>query len=244
MPEVNTQGATPAETHEKQEASLLPMGYDVRINSLRMNGSTKGNASVTLNGQFGVRGIRVMEGTNGLFVSMPSWKDANNEYHDICFPCTKEARAEFDKAVLSAFEQARACGTNGQSQATTETLPLQYDVRIHSLHPGTGTLKGTASVNLNGQFAMRRVSIIEGSKGLFVSTPGFRGGNGMFKDYCYPCTKEARAEFNKAVLDAYQQALIQNQAQGQALSGGQQPEVHAHFEQEAPTGTGIPVMQM
>jgi stage V sporulation protein G len=241
MPKTNTKAATITEPLESQKAPALPMGYDVRIHSLQMNGSNKGNASVTLNGQFGVRGVRVMEGVNGLFVSMPSWKDVNNEYHDICFPCTKEARVEFDKAVLTAFEQARTNGTNGQSQAT-KILPLQYDVRIHSLHPGNGTLKGTASVNLNGQFAVRSVKIMESSNGLFVSTPGFKGGNGLFKDYCYPCTKEARAEFNKAVFDAYQQALIQNQAQGQNLSSGQQAEAHAPFEQGVQTCT--PVMQM
>ena len=242
MPEVNAQTTASAEIHENQEAPKLPMRYDVRIHSLRMNGSTKGNASVTLNGQFGIRGVRVMEGANGLFVSMPSWKDNNNEYHDICFPCTKEARTEFDKAVLTAFEQAQANMASGQNQTAAEILPLQYDVRIHSLHPGNGTLKGTASVNLNGQFAIRRVSIMESSKGLFVSTPGFRGGNGMFKDYCYPYTKEARAEFNKTVLDAYQQALAQNQVQGQKLSGSQQTEAHAALVQEAQAGT--PIMQM
>ena len=240
MPTTQKKTAAPEEAQESRAAPTLPLSYDVRIQSLRMNGSAKGNATVNLNGQFAIRGVNVMEGPNGMFVSMPSWKDSNNEYHDICFPCTKEARSNFDKAVLSAYEQSRANGSNGQSQTQAETLPLQYNVRIHSLRPGDGTLKGTASVNLNGQFAIRRVSIIEGSKGLFVSTPGFRGGNGMFKDYCFPCTKEARSEFNQAVIDAYKQALTQSQA-----AGGNQTlrtEANAAFEHTAQVGA--PVMQM
>jgi len=237
MPRAKTQTTVKP---EEQEAPTLPMRYDVRIHSLRMNGTTRGNASVTVNGQFGIRGVNVREGQNGLFVSMPSWKDASGEYHDICFPCTKESRVEFDKAVLSAFEQARAGA--GADQVQTETLPVQYDVRINSLHPGGGALKGTASVNINGQFAIRRVSIMEGSKGLFVSTPGFRGGNGMFKDYCYPCTKESRAGFNEAVISAYQQALTQSQTAVEANAHGQQAEQYAPFERGAQHGA--PVMQM
>jgi stage V sporulation protein G len=216
------------------------MNYDVRIQSLQMNGSKKGNATVTLNGQFAIRGVNVMEGPNGLFVSMPSWKDANNEYHDICFPCTKESRAEFDRAVLGAYKQAHANGAGGQNQTPAEIIPLEYDVRIHSVRPGDGTLKGTASVNLNDQFAIRRVSIMEGSKGLFVSTPSFKGGNGLYKDFCFPCTKESRAEFNKAVIDAYNQALTQSQVEGQS----QAHERHDPASFEQGTQGNIPVMQM
>ena len=222
-----------------QESPALPMSYDVRIHTVKMNGTTRGNASVTVNGQFGVRGVNVREGQNGLFVSMPSWKDGNGEYHDICFPCTKEARAEFDKAVLSAFDRARA-GTAEQTPA--QPLPVEYDVRVHSLHPGGGALKGTASVNINDQFAIRSVKIMESSKGLFVSTPGFKGGNGMFKDYCYPVTKEARADFNQAVINAYEQALTQSQSAGQGMSDQQQPDTQTPFDHGAQISA--PVMRM
>ena len=243
MPKARTQteAAAPAPIPESHDTSALPMSYDVRIHTVKMNGTTRGNASVTVNGQFGIRGVNVREGQNGLFVSMPSWKDGNGEYHDICFPCTKESRATFDKAVLSAFEQTRLqAGAGTAPQTPSETLPIEYDVRVHSLHPGAGTLKGTASVNINDQFAIRSVKIMEGSKGLFASTPGFKGGNGMFKDYCYPITKEAREAFNQAVADAYRQALTQSQVAGQNTAAPQQADTHA--TQGAPSMA--PVMQM
>jgi stage V sporulation protein G len=169
---------------------------------------------------------------------MPSSRSLKGKYFDVCFPCTEEAHTEFTGAVMSAYEQAK----NGvsQSEQQTEILPLEYDVRIHSLHPGNGSLRGSASVSLNGQFAIRRVGIMESSKGLFVSLPGFRGGNGMLKDYCFPYTEKARAEFDKAVLGAYEQALTQSQAEGQNRSGRQQTEEHDPFEERA----SAPVMQM
>ena len=54
-----------------------------------------------------------------------------------------------------------------------ENTPLQFDVRIQSIRPGD-SIKGTASVNINGAFAIRGVKIIEGSNGLFVSMPSYK----------------------------------------------------------------------
>jgi stage V sporulation protein G len=150
-----------------------------------------------------------MEGKNGLFASMPSAKLESGEYLDHCFPCTTEARSAFDAAVLDAYQQALTHGLKGQEGAASEPLPLEYKVKIQSLRPGDGALKGTASVSLNDQFAIRRVGILESSKGLFVSMPGFKGRNGQIRDHCFPCTKESSAAFQSAVLDAYQQALVQ-----------------------------------
>lgn len=95
------------------------------------------------------------------------------------------------------------------SKNTKPAVP-KYDVKIHSIRP-EGSCKATASVNVYGDFAVRGVKVMEGSKGLFISMPSYKAGNGEYKDICFPCTKEAKAEFDKSVLDAYQQALTQGQ---------------------------------
>jgi|SRR5665648_149416 len=90
---------------------------------------------------------------------------------------------------------------------------LHYDVKIQSIRP-EGTLRATATININDAFAIRGVKLMEGSKGLFVSMPSYKAGNGEYKDICFPCTSEARKEFDKAVIGAYEQALTQGQNQG------------------------------
>lgn len=60
-----------------KENSLLQ--FDVRIQSIRPRESIKGTASVNINGAFAIRGVKIIEGSNGLFVSMPSYK-VGNEY--------------------------------------------------------------------------------------------------------------------------------------------------------------------
>ena len=101
---------------------------------------------------------------------------------------------------------------DAQTEQAVQTKPLDFDVRIHSIKPNE-SIKGTASVNINGAFAIRGVKIIEGSNGLFVSMPSYKAGNGEYKDICFPCTKDARMEFDDAVLSAYQQALTQAMSQ-------------------------------
>ena len=86
--------------------TTTPMELNVRVYPNRGDGPAVATASVTLNGCFAIRDVRIMEGKNGLFVSMPRRK-ANGEYRDICFPCTKDFKQQFDQKVLDAYEQTQ-----------------------------------------------------------------------------------------------------------------------------------------
>ena len=61
-------------------------------------------ASITIDKQFVVTGLKVINGRNGLFVAMPSRK-VGEEYKDIAFPITKEAREYIQASVLEEFEK-------------------------------------------------------------------------------------------------------------------------------------------
>ena len=117
------------------------------------------------------------------------------------------------------------------SKNVKEITP-KYDVKIHSIHP-EGALRANASVNIYGDFAVRGIKVMEGSKGLFVSMPSYKAGNGEYKDIGFPCTKEAKAEFDKAVISAYQQVLTQSQ------STAQKQEAPTQQEQSQPVMAGM-----
>ena len=79
--------------------------YEVRVYKQEDKGTLKAFASVTINGAFAVNDLKVVEGKNGLFVSMPS-KKVGEDYKDIFHPITKEARDELLEAVLEAYNKA------------------------------------------------------------------------------------------------------------------------------------------
>lgn len=99
-----------------------------------------------------------------------------------------------------------------QSKGTAKenrTLPVEFEVRIHSIKPNEA-VKATASVNINGMFAIRGVKIVEGSNGLFVAMPSYKAG-GEYKDICFPITAECREQLHGALMSAYEEAILQGQ---------------------------------
>ena len=63
--------------------------------------------SVTLANVFCISGIKIMDGSKGLFVAMPSAKNKKDEGHDICYPITKEFRKVMSDSILNAFDASQ-----------------------------------------------------------------------------------------------------------------------------------------
>ncbi len=99
-----------------------PMEMEVKIHALSTSGSVLANASVTLNGCFAIRGVKVISGENGPFVSMPSYKGRDG-YKDICFPCTKEFHQQFNDTVVAAYRQELSQLPQRQQEAPQEAPP-------------------------------------------------------------------------------------------------------------------------
>lgn len=79
---------------------------DVRIRKIAKEGNMKAVASITLDNEFAVHDIKVIEGDKGLFIAMPSRRTGEGEYKDIAHPITKEARETVTTAVIEAYEKA------------------------------------------------------------------------------------------------------------------------------------------
>lgn len=69
------------------------------------NSKMRGFASVTIDNQFVVHDIRILEGDNGLFLAMPSKQTGIGEYRDIAHPINQEARQMFTDAILKEYEE-------------------------------------------------------------------------------------------------------------------------------------------
>ena len=68
-------------------------------------GHMVGTASVILNDQFLIRGLRIMEGENGLFVGYPNDPFYKGEdFRSICFPMTRQLREHIENCVLEKYQ--------------------------------------------------------------------------------------------------------------------------------------------
>jgi stage V sporulation protein G len=82
------------------------MKVTAEIKKLFNGGKVKAAASVTIEDIFVIRNVRLVEGVNGLFISMPSHRNSLGEYKSVCFPITNDFRLRIFDAVMDAYETA------------------------------------------------------------------------------------------------------------------------------------------
>lgn len=79
---------------------------DVRVRKLTKEGKMRAVVSVTIDNEFVVHDIKVIEGDKGLFIAMPSKKATDGEYRDIAHPINSSTRDKLQQIILEAYEKA------------------------------------------------------------------------------------------------------------------------------------------
>ncbi len=79
---------------------------DVRVRKVSKDGKMKAVVSITLDNEFVVHDIKVIEGEKGLFIAMPSRKAGDGEYRDIAHPINSETRDKIQSIILEKYELA------------------------------------------------------------------------------------------------------------------------------------------
>jgi stage V sporulation protein G len=77
---------------------------DVRVRKVAKEGKMKAIVSMTLDNEFVVHDIKVIEGEKGLFIAMPSRRSADGEYRDIAHPINSDTRDRIQNAILAKYE--------------------------------------------------------------------------------------------------------------------------------------------
>lgn len=77
---------------------------DVRIRKVEKEGKMKAVVSITIDEEFVVHDIKVIEGDKGVFIAMPSRKAADGEYRDIAHPINSETRDRIQQLILERYQ--------------------------------------------------------------------------------------------------------------------------------------------
>ena len=81
---------------------------DVRIRKVEKEGKMKAVVSITIDEEFVVHDIKIIEGENGVFIAMPSRKAADGEYRDIAHPINSDTRDRIQKLILEKYQETMA----------------------------------------------------------------------------------------------------------------------------------------
>jgi stage V sporulation protein G len=188
---------------------------DVRVYPIDdPKGNTKAFASVAIEDMLAIRGIRVVDGEKGLFVTMPQSKDKDNNFHDIAFPLTGDLRKDLTTAVLEEFERTANLapeerGYEAPDMSAANGINVQdvkLDVRVYLLDDPKGSTKAFASIGIDDIAAIRGIRVVDGEKGLFVTMPQSKDNDGEYHDIAFPLNGDLRKEINKVILKEYDTA--------------------------------------
>ena len=75
---------------------------EIRV-SLVDDPKLKAFATNTIDGDFVIQGLKIIEGKSGMFIAMPARRRADGEWQDVAHPINNQARADLEHAVLSAY---------------------------------------------------------------------------------------------------------------------------------------------
>lgn len=79
---------------------------DVRVRKVAKEGKLKAVVSITIDEEFVVHDIKVIEGEKGLFIAMPSKKAMDGEYRDIAHPINTSTREYIQNMILEKYKTA------------------------------------------------------------------------------------------------------------------------------------------
>ena len=89
----------------------------MRVRKVAKDGKMKAVVSITLDDEFVVHDIKVIEGEKGLFIAMPSRKASDGEYRDIAHPINSETRERIKTIILEQYEKAAAESAEAEEAA-------------------------------------------------------------------------------------------------------------------------------
>ena len=76
---------------------------DIRIRKTERDGKLKAVASITIDDEFVVHDIKIIDGDKGMFIAMPSRKTTDGEYKDIAHPIKSSTREEMQRLILDKY---------------------------------------------------------------------------------------------------------------------------------------------
>ena len=78
---------------------------DVRIRKIEKEGKMKAVVSITIDEEFVIHDIKIIEGEKGMFIAMPSRKTAEGEYKDIAHPIKSSTRELIQNLIMQKYNE-------------------------------------------------------------------------------------------------------------------------------------------
>lgn len=139
-------------------------------------------ANLELGGTLKVNDVRIINGQDGPFVAMPSYKAGEAEYKEFCNPTTKEFREAVAATVLDAYNRdSKWSVREGDTNPSVDVIVSKYD---------KDRIRAIGSFVLGKEFRVNNVTVRENTNGnLFATLPSTsyeKDGERKYRSICAP----------------------------------------------------------
>ncbi len=110
----------------------------IKVRKLLPQGRLRGVVSVTFDNEFAVHDIKVVQGSDRLFVAMPSRRDDNGAFRDIVHPISQEAREKIEREILAAYQDALSAQEAQQDALSAQGSPYAGSGKSENSDTGHG----------------------------------------------------------------------------------------------------------
>jgi DNA-binding cell septation regulator SpoVG len=217
--------------------------YDINVRAFPVKepkGNTLGYANITIDGLIAIRGVRIVKGTDNLFVSMPQTKGkgkgideatGKDKYHDTAHPIVSDLRHNLNAAVLQEYQDQLKLEPDYRGYPKEETgvvnikalEDVRIDAKLFPLENPAGKLLAFAGVSLNDIVAINGLRVVDGAKGLTVTMPQAKDKEGKLYDVAFPINGDVRRAISAQVLQAHKTHMERGehkQGIGEKLAAG------------------------
>lgn len=206
----NTTNAAPTAIRGESRGKVMEHNTKFEVSTmskLEGDGPAKAIATLVVNGEFAVHGVKVVEGKNGLYAAMPSERQGNGEYKDVVFPVTSEARTAIENAVLDAYEKLSASPEkNLKNEITAPEKPVsKVYAQMHEVNSDKTQTKAAGQLTIDSCLVVTGVKLNEGTNTQgqtknFVAMPAKMNENGTYDDVAHPITADFHNTIDKSVM--------------------------------------------
>ena len=127
---------------------------DVRV-AMRQDPKLKAFACITIDHCFVVRGLKIISGTTGIFVAMPSRRRPDGTYQDVAHPISTEARELLEQAG-GRLEPAGPADLRGQVKQARDDLELVRNLEDCRMRAATPSVRGLMPAGAESPYAESR----------------------------------------------------------------------------------------
>ena len=92
------------------------------------------------------------------------------------------------------------------------------DVRVRKVSKD-GKMRAVVSINIDDEFVVHDIKVIEGEKGLFIAMPSRKAADGEYRDIAHPINSDTRSEIQEIILTKYAETVEREEAESEADSG-------------------------